>query len=284
MNVKLSYRVGNTLKRDHIQWPTITPAQASIIPDYGLRPIGVDVRTINALTWRVRRWRVDSADISVDADWIVHHGSPTRQEAHTLTSSFNMPEFFLDMGGEVERALIAIPLSPGTAANSGFSGGLLQNADITSHHVIDKTPPEFYGEPHEDVTFTESRLLQVNSLMFGADSFGSEFVTWDTITKLFYPYITVNGAIPCPAGFLFFSPSLTDAGHGSLTVNSGVVPEFDLPMRVTVLATELSGLAHVSTASCDLTMTAVKFWRYRNTLGQPCFNEDTGAQENDPWA
>lgn len=272
--LRIPYLVGNTFQRDHVQWPTITPAQAALIPGYS-RLIGVNLNRIMALAWRVRRWKIEAADISVAANWV------NFSNHYHLTASFTMPEITLNMLGTTELALIGSAIYTGHSplVGSGFSGSINQNVLETSHLTVDSTPPV-------DVTEAANHLLQVNALLFGTGGAGFEFVTWDAATKLFYPFIACNGLIPSLSDTqIRFGPDAV-GGHGTLTIRPGVVPEFDVPMKVTVFVTSPSPpkFATVTAGSADLTMTAIKFWPFSNSLGQPVYDEDSGAQLNDPFA
>jgi hypothetical protein len=78
MSFNIPFRVGDTLGRDHQYWPTLTreqwvaltypggdPTNPTIINQTDeAYPIGVDLKTIMAMTWLVREWTIPAAAFS----------------------------------------------------------------------------------------------------------------------------------------------------------------------------------------------------------------------------
>jgi hypothetical protein len=110
-----------------------------------------------------------------------------------------------------------------------------------------------------------------------------DIVKFDDTAKTFAPLIAIQTGMGF-AGLAIFSltvdyDTLAALSNGVLTIDPVIADPFTVPIVI-----QGENTATVSSVTCDLTMTATKFFRYKNSLGQEIYNETTGALENDPFA
>lgn len=267
--------MGRKLRRDHIPWATLTPAELAA---FGyLRTTGVDLATILALVWRVRTWKISgSASVSGTTTFL--------GVTSNVTSSFDIPEHqmplktiaLIDPDATVEQQIVGVPsVSQNNLRglrSGGFIGHLSQDVPETS--TLDADDGTHEGG-------TTSQLLETNDRLLGhVPDF--ELVSVDAGTGLFYPKI--DSEVLMRGRFCQVRTKVVSAGsNGTLTVIPGIVPTITFPLAVTM---PIIGTFEATTTSgsVSMTMTAIKFWQYRNRLGQFVYDEDSGAQINDPHA
>jgi hypothetical protein len=122
----------------------------------------------------------------------------------------------------------------------------------------------------------------------------SDYVVFDPVTKLFYPNMifgvfveTVPDGSIIPDGIIFNAEFQSEFeadgspggshGSGTFTIDAGEGNTVDVPIAV-------ANGGRFTAGAYGVTMTATKFWEFRNSLGQPVYDELTGVQIADPFA
>lgn len=141
----------------------------------------------------------------------------------------------------------------------------------------------------------------------------ADYVIYNTALKLFFPRLILNTLLPVfragrngtsfsllPAVPVGAAPVNPDIPCGNLTIKFGPTAD-DLVVPIGLIQgggrgrdTPYTGLypltlepwsvQNTRTGSFDLTMTATKFWPFLNSLNQPCYDQTSGVQTNDPFA
>lgn len=310
MSDRIPYAVGNTNKRDHIQWPTITLAQlATLRADNGnvgyLRHGGCSLASIMALAWRIKRFTF-SGDGSLNVTNVTVGGSGAFTVTTVVDYAFSVPaNQTLPLYGYSEEGVIEATRenhivsaanqsqSIGSLAgfiglrNAGFSrvtGGIFSPppprifADVAVEGVQTYVPPSAHEPPVVNFSGTSSILFQLVIGIFG-DSLDEEYVAYDPDSQLFYPYVLCSGLLFVHAGIQFAIDS--SGSNGTLTINPIVAPSFTLPLKIFGGYSDF-GFNTVNSAAINLTLTADQFWPYANSQGEPVYDSANGAQLNDP--
>lgn len=298
MSFNIPYLVGDKLGRDHIQWPTILRAGIDAVRP-GLTddqkdeiwPMDITLAQIIAFCWRVRRWELSG---SIAASKSITFGLSTNTVSGTAT--VDATEIVTRLNGVEavsERDLIGRVFDDSTNArtmaykslvndglsvavvndlvsdwettgdlNGDFSGFAVINfSGLFGYHLFDEATRKF-APPLDGFGFLIPNTLSDNQLQV-------------TLGFNRSPVTVLSGATPT----ILKVPL-------ALTVSPGIAPSFDFPMQLAWrLTSEVPGGTVIGSGSGAFTLTAVKFWAHTNTLGQPIYDEDTGAPTgNDPLA
>lgn len=291
------YLVGNTYKRDHQYFQTVTREELMIKMFGGtgidpnpaqhqsnLRqvdrgwPVAVDLKTIQQLSWRVRHWRVSAGSYSFE-------GTARLGGVH-YTWDVSWPEFTMlpkrltdphNPFDEVDNPLVEIEnerdllggnfAPPFTLRNEGF-GELVDFGDGVTSELIPNTDNGIpsAGDPRGTA---------------GAGLLGA-LIIYDPDTKLFYPRISFSGFafestdIHTLDVFSFSGNPIAsppEVQQGTLTV---VCPwGSNLTISIGMEGRASPGIPDIGTGSATVVMTPIKWWPY-NKAGLPVYDEDTG--------
>jgi len=154
-----------------------------------------------------------------------------------------------------------------------------------------------FTEPYNHTKFGESGSGTTGILRF---TLLAGYTIYDPVLKLFYPPIQLITTLPYARtgrpGVAFYllpqSPSPVPPGYNPdvLCGTFSLVLPADAGTITCTIARDRGpiwpgpGTAPLPTGSFSLTMTATKFWPYKNSLGQPVYDATSGAQINNPFA
>lgn len=257
-------------------------------------PVAVDLATIQQMTWRVRKWEVSAGSFEyhgISQFGAIHYQWNVSWPAFSIvpkraTVPFDPDNPVRDVTAEPDL-LGQNPNQPFTLRNEGVQGGLPSD-EVTA----DLIPNTDNGIPS-----TDDPAATVSGSMLGS------IIIFDPDTQLFYPPAT---------GFFGFAaentglhelevyPLSTDPIADPLTaptINGGTredVPQGTLTIVCpwgTNLVIPIGMFGHASpgsvpdgSGSAEVIVTPVKWWQYRNSLGQDVYDEDTGATIANPFA
>lgn len=298
MNFCIPYRVGNTLTRDHQNWPTLTRVQLTkFFPD--ISPSQYDrfweaeitLKQLLAMAWRVKEFKF-TGSISVT---LVETGGSNNHYLGNTTLDGTI--YLLDNANNIATSELGLI--------SGVYGG-----SPYPRQYFKSLVNSGFGIPNAGAFITSIWATTVNG---GTNLSGVEnqdlrvmgdAILYDPSTKLFTipaQGLTRNGA---GSGDLFSSSYLhafltcqRNPGTGlsgtapfgpftpiTCTVRTGIAPDFILPMQLVWAPTgETPGSGISGTASGSCLLEAKKFWPHKNKSGQACYDVDTGAQINNPF-
>lgn len=110
------------------------------------------------------------------------------------------------------------------------------------------------------------------------DSRGMDIVIFES--GMFKPLFRFNDGVAVgPVVFRCQTALQSETPTDVFTIDPVIAPAFTAPLLIAPTAP-----ATTDSTACDLTMTAYKFFPYKNSLGQPVYDEDTGAQLVDPFS
>lgn len=299
-NFNVPYPVGNTLQRDHIQWPTITRAQITnpaVVAIYGelseaqrdeLWPVDLTLAQIMALCWRVRRWNF-SGSASVNMIYEASVGGPKHIAGTATVDDTEIVTFAVAVEATRERDLVGQVIFNNTSPYKSLVNGGVG------------------VKPGEELTSDWSTTSDINGDWTGSVPIGfgmvAGFYLFDADSKLFSaPFQRFGTLIPAdgPGNQLILSvtpfrnPLTVSSAEGPaslnapglLTIQPGILPAFTVPLQLAWrLQFEEPGSSLSGSGSGDFTLEATEFWRYSNTLGQDIYNADTGTPTGaDPFA
>lgn len=296
----IPYMVGDSYRRDHTYLGSITPAEAAI-GGLAARTLAVDLDTILALAWRVRVWTVSVGLWSVALTRTNQEGvfPDIGTTISTTTGSVTIPNFDVQISLDLsagERtiineqrnvihppsgALFTVLTNQGSLGNSS-PANLSQDATFT----YDSTPPELFDPPSGFESGTFSEAAGAGILLFD-ETRPFQALYFDTTSKLFYPDFVFNVGMTLHYGGTFSVNNIlpiSAASAGTLTVNPGIASSFVVPLRKTGSYSGFRGVpvgpVVITGGNITASMTATKFWPFKNSLGQAIFDEDSGAQIN----
>lgn len=279
--------VGGKIVRHHQMWPTWL--RADLVTFMAANHPGDDVghlwrpnialEQLLALSWRVRRWRLTGTFSVVAGNNSIPPGSQASMAGAIVAADiqiFRSDNTPIQNEVELIRSAAPVPRIWATPRNGGI--GTFNPVSFTFSAKDDFDP--FF--PPQSGTNTMPEGIAI----FRNGQIGYDAVIWDPTTKKFNPYLTVTlgGANILFYGVNVCPPSKTS--NGTLTITPGVAPAFTVPLLSSGTynpgGSPPSG--NFSSGGATLALAAVKFWPYVNRLGDPVYNEDTGAQINDPNA
>lgn len=304
MSNQIAYLVGNTHRRDHLQWPTLTPAELASL-GYTRSDVGLSLAQIMALAWRVKTFSL-SGLCAVTGQGIVNFDS---QRNVTASSSFSFGGLTMPVyKSPTDVATAEVDLIGTVAQSQDYGAGLhyigLRNYGFfkttpgifappsTQFFVIDHwansyfcTPPSACDPPSGSDSGNTSTVLQLLFNIFGNET-DKEYVSFTSGTNLFRPFVTAAGMLFSTGGLVvsFFIPNNSANGNGSLTIDLGAAaPPIIYPMQITCFLPE-APTTNISGTAVSMTLTATEFWPYKNSAGDPIYNSLTGAQLVDPFS
>jgi hypothetical protein len=275
-------------------------------------PVGVSQEVIMHMAWRVREWRVDASSFTYTGE---EFNPPN---GNTWTIAGDLPELSLKMRRrkkppDVDDPLREVtderdilgpasdPSDPGrykTLRNAGVNDEA-DPADIvltgtSSVGVVPVLTPPFI-EPGGDYRVNIFAEIGVSEL--------NQYVIYDPVTELFYPPFFAGGKFDRLIGVVGNNsggeviiktlpvtptaiPAETPQGHLTIINPVSGGPNIVIPLGMT----GGGGGVHPPTwfpgsGSVELTMTPIKWWPHRNSLGEAIYDEDTGvATGADPLA
>lgn len=293
MSDRVGYLVGNIVHRDHGYWPTITPAQLAFL-GYPARTISCTLEQLMALSWRVKRWRF-SGDLAGIA--VAHNTISGCTQTTTGIFSYSHPPIdkATITGITRERDLIGTVCDyviPGTGSEFYRFVGLRNAGIVSNFNTLATVSYDFssiFSPGGCGSGGNSSGVLNNNPVQFGLEVFGNahnkEYVVFDS--GGFYPYFSGGGGTAIlSSGSLNFSIQSSDA-NGTITVDfQDNTDDLILPVNVTGDVNFGAGWIQDSftVTTCDLTLEAIEFWPYENSLHLPVWNTSTGAQLVDPFS
>lgn len=281
MSERIAYLVGNTLHRDHAQWPTLLRAELDAVrlihyPGETLDQwynFNATLAQIMALAWRVRKWKITGGFSA-----LVHSSGISGSAEGSLSLTLS-EDCFLDNPDDFEGAAELILINqafPTGLINTGFQ--LDDNFDADFSTVSEGSPDAGNGP------------ILIKANLFNPDVVYKHMI-FDPATGLFSPYFHFESAnfFTGAGGSVIIAGVTTSPGGGgeaagNLTVDPLITAAFEVPLFMPEPHYNPGGFSTDSwTGSNTFLMQAVKFWPYKNSAGLPVYDQDTGAQLNDPF-
>lgn len=309
--------IGATFRRDHIFWPTLSASQTLAKQDQGEmffpaktahRP-ECTVKQMMAVVGRVKEWSfsgawsatasylgggfvpvvsstfdnsppliMQTATVFPEENYLIRH--PVTEELklssqYPLSSGQVSPRYIADFFRPLRNLgfISSIPISPQNATNSRKSW------TYKMAKVSDYVPGSGPGISNVFLLVSEHYNFDgiIVSSSVGSRALGVDLVVYEG-TK-FYPFFYFNDGVEVGAGTVGCITSFdSQPNQGVFTIDPVVAPSFTAPLLFTA-----SNGGTVTAFNSTMKITASKFFTYKNRLGQPVYNETTGAQINDPF-
>lgn len=271
----MPYMVGNIFERDHQYWPSQS--------DSGETFTDVTLATLMQMAWRVREWTVTAGSFSfsgINPFTTVPWSMSGSWDEFLVTIKKQGPTFpddgiYVDVVDE--REILGrsdgsfLSPAPHTLLNAGTFGVTELNGGV----YMEPSP----GTPGAiPVSIVRANLLGDIAVLFNAAT--REFNTQNGFVSYFF-------ASQPAAPRAEVTVELVETGSAFRLFNSQIDPidpivtcGLEVIGRHTASPSPNEGTGTVS----DITITATRWWPYRNSLGQPVYDESTGAQIADPFA
>lgn len=304
MSDRVAYFAGNTIGRDHLNWPTILRSEiAGLFPGItdeekdNKWPVDVTLAQILALVWRVKKWRLTG---NCEAD-LVYSDSPTAIVING-TSEFDADQFIQvltdgDVAATRESDLVKrVFVAPYKALVNEGVGSISGTSPIASWEIDGTLDTGGGPSPFSDSNSTDvSGALDLRFVggfhLFDSGMFSPPFES--LIGNMVNGPAGINGP-----GFLVNvkpnrNPETVLSGTGplllkapgTLTIKPLITADIVVPLEISWrLPSEAVGSTITGTASADLTLEAVEFWPYKNSENLPVWNSATGAQLRSPFS
>lgn len=300
MSDHVSYFVGDTIHRDHGNWPTIL---GSAIADGPAKdetwPVDVTLDQWMALCWRIRKW-VLTGGCSVSKT--IHYTAEGQSPVTAIGTATLVPAdiwLLKGTGGSDARCTREADIvgvvggeDVGPLVNGGF-GAETGHAPISNWTQLrDGTVPYSGSTPPATVSIPFDTALNMDIL-------GTAL--YDPSTKLFSPPFSglgsvINGfSVPLNV-HVGCTRDRTTALSGvapfschfpiDLTVIAHIVPTFTVPMqlawRFVGEPPSSAGIITSGLGSGAFTLEATEFWPHKNRRGEQVYGVN-GSQINDPF-
>lgn len=307
MSDRVRYLAGNTIGRDHPQWPNVLLSELpTLFPGITADeidqtwPADVTLAQEMALCWRVKKWRL-TGSFEVTINYFDPSG-PTQTIIGSGEGEFAADTFLSVLSedlilGEIEAVtesdLVktqfgAAPYAP--LVNNG-TGHLVDNSPVLDWEIDFSTPA---ASTSGSTPPSGAGALTIKFL--------GGFHLFDTGTSLFSPIFTsgLGNVIDVPQGGGFTPGLLVNVRYnrnpqtvlsgtgplllkapGTLTIKPLITADIAVPLEISWrLPAEAVGSVISGTASGDFVLEAEEFWTYENSLGQPVWNSVTGEPIN----
>lgn len=299
MSDRVAYAAGNTIHRDHVNFPTILRSQidsvVGVMTDIEkdrLWPVDITLAQAMAICWRVKTWRLNGF---LTVSKTIDTGSPP---ILTGDSDANLREIQIgwthgdfDLVATRERDLVS-QLFYNSSYKALVSNGVKNRADNAP--ISDWTTTANFG------VGAWSGATPGSGAAPPALTFGFLFGFWlyDPDTQKFSPPFTTSSfgslvpfefsGTPIVAGAGFTrSPQTVLSGiaplglsvPATMTITPGIAPAFNVPMEIGWRFTgEGPGEPVTGSGSGGFTLEAVEYWSYDGT-----YDTSSGAQLLDPF-
>lgn len=307
MSDLVRYPVGNTIDRDHINWPTLLRSEIATVigaltTDEKDRkwPVDVTLAQVMALCWRVKKWKFNGA-VSVAMDYSFSGTSFST----VATSSIADCDLYPLNGNTFaaptrEQDLVGVQFSNAYPKYQALVNGGIGAPDGSapiSAWTVNSTG---------DIVVNESGSTPASGVGALAPAIFGDFVLYDDGTKLFAPPFSGVGALvpnsPTPSPSPFFSlsigfnrnPSTVSSGTGplllkapaTLTIIPHITDSFDVPMELQwrLVGEDPGSVVSGGIGTGTFILEATEFWPYENSLHLPVWNSADGSSVNDPFS
>lgn len=309
MSSLVRFIVGNTAGRDHIYWPTLSQAQYDLIVAGGTLPApyknaaraSCTLAQIMACCWRIKEWSFSGGWSAADTGTSVSctiENSPTPNVAKMKTAypgnddTINNAPVLFDVVDEnfiASEFLASVHTPPEyitdyiqTLRNYGFLSPLTSVGLGAGHLRMTRTLTPVLPAPPSVVTDTAARLFFFGDRRrqggaggpFG-DSRGMDIVIFGS--GVFKPLFRFDDVAIVGGNYVCATPT-SETPNASFEIDPVVAPSFTAPLVIKALFPPLVS------SSCDLKMTASKFFPYKNSEGLSVYDENSGAQLRDPFS
>lgn len=267
MSFRVACVAGNTIHVDHTQYGTVPFSFRPTDDSRTIWPVGFSLEEIMKLAWRVRKWKITGT-----ASWNFTDNSGSDGDTIIYDESAQDPDPFPPFDGEEH-----LPRKKWDEEASPDERFLVVSYGPSARYIATPRVGGSWRLIGSFLSFATSNVsLQFPSMYYKSDE------------ELFWPFIEfeINMAAHPPRASM--TSNLTSISSVGVQGRGSPVGTLNILGREIILysASQLTGWPNsgLLTMSGAFTMEPKTWWPYANSQGNPVYDEDSGAQINDPFA